>query len=295
MTLQNFVNNSGPVIGAPWLNQVDVFVNTLFQAATTQAQALAALGITNQVIANSQGQCQFRYISGTQCGLYPYNGNLLWINGANYVLPAVTYLANTGLATSTVYYTYAYLVGSTVTLEAVTTAPNYTTASGIPSKTGDATRTLVGQVGIATGGTIFTDSATARLTLSWFNQRQSFLVGATVNAGPTNLTTIQELNAGARAAFIVWPNSVLVPILYCLLTNNTTDGLTYIYLANPSGTFAQPGIYQAFVGTSTGTVTVTAPLTGNPATLLYVTAYGLCSGSSLGTWNNINIQSPIWI
>lgn len=42
--LQNFVDQVGPVVTASWLNQVDSFVNTLFNAATTPAGALTALG-----------------------------------------------------------------------------------------------------------------------------------------------------------------------------------------------------------------------------------------------------------
>lgn len=44
MTLQAFVDGNEPTIGAAWLNQIDVFVNTLFAAATTAALARAALG-----------------------------------------------------------------------------------------------------------------------------------------------------------------------------------------------------------------------------------------------------------
>jgi hypothetical protein len=43
--LQNFVNQV-TVVGATWLNQVDVFINTLFNSATTVAQAQSALGVT---------------------------------------------------------------------------------------------------------------------------------------------------------------------------------------------------------------------------------------------------------
>ena len=50
MPLQNFKGNPStlqPDVSAPWLNQVDQFVNNLFKAATTPAQALAALGLSN--------------------------------------------------------------------------------------------------------------------------------------------------------------------------------------------------------------------------------------------------------
>lgn len=42
---QNFVDQVGPVLSAAWLNPVDVLTNSVFQGATTPAQALTALGI----------------------------------------------------------------------------------------------------------------------------------------------------------------------------------------------------------------------------------------------------------
>jgi len=43
MALQNFSDGELPLIGASWLNKIDVFVTTLFADATTVAAALAAL------------------------------------------------------------------------------------------------------------------------------------------------------------------------------------------------------------------------------------------------------------
>ena len=43
MALQNFVDQTGPVVSAAWLNQVDVFINSLFQASTTSLAARAAI------------------------------------------------------------------------------------------------------------------------------------------------------------------------------------------------------------------------------------------------------------
>ena len=43
MALQNFVNNSYPTIAAPWLNQVDIFVNVLFNGATSASAARTAI------------------------------------------------------------------------------------------------------------------------------------------------------------------------------------------------------------------------------------------------------------
>lgn len=50
--LRNFLPNviaASNRVGAVWLNQVDVFVNTLFNAATTAAQARTALGLDNSL------------------------------------------------------------------------------------------------------------------------------------------------------------------------------------------------------------------------------------------------------
>lgn len=44
MPLQNFVANSTPKISAAWLNLIDAFYVTLFQSATTAAQARTAIG-----------------------------------------------------------------------------------------------------------------------------------------------------------------------------------------------------------------------------------------------------------
>ena len=46
MPLQSFVDNTLPTIKAAWLNAVDAFYFTLFNSATTAAQARTALGST---------------------------------------------------------------------------------------------------------------------------------------------------------------------------------------------------------------------------------------------------------
>lgn len=46
MPLQGFIDGEPPVVGATWLNALDAFYFTLFNSATTPAQALTALGVT---------------------------------------------------------------------------------------------------------------------------------------------------------------------------------------------------------------------------------------------------------
>lgn len=45
MALQSFINGEPPVIGATWLNAVDVLLTTVFQGATTAALARTAIGV----------------------------------------------------------------------------------------------------------------------------------------------------------------------------------------------------------------------------------------------------------
>ncbi|MCJ2144280.1 hypothetical protein MKL20_30200, partial [Methylobacterium sp. E-066] len=77
------------------------------------------------------------------------------------------------MSAATLYYVYAYMNGSTLALEAVTTAHATDATYGHEIKTGDGTRTLVGMVytGPGTPGT-FLDTAANRWVASWFNRRE---------------------------------------------------------------------------------------------------------------------------
>jgi hypothetical protein len=145
---------------------------------------------------------QIQYSSATQLLLAPMNGGVLWINGYNYTVPASLTLANTGLASGTKYYIYAFLSGSTVTLEASTTG--YTLATnGMPQKAGDATRTCVGMV-FTTGSSQFSDTNGQRWVLSYFNRGDKVSVTQFSTTRNANTTTLAELNAEIRSAFLVW-------------------------------------------------------------------------------------------
>lgn len=147
-------------------------------------------------------QCRLT-LSGGNLLLSPYKGNMLYINGQNYVIPSAGItLGNGTTALSTLYYIYAYMNSGTMTLEASTTVKETNTTTGWTQKTGDATRTLVG-LAYTTTGNVWADTDGNRLTLSYFNRiiKKSSVVLAgitnTSSATPVEITTM-------RNNFICW-------------------------------------------------------------------------------------------
>ncbi len=150
------------------------------------------------------GQCRFQYTNSTTCTLVPYQGNLLSIGGVNYVIPSAgVTLSATGLTVSTLYYVYAWMNSTTMTLEASTTGHSTDTATGIEIKTGDATRTLVGMV-YPTTGPVFQSSGGVQYVLSWFNRKPiSSIIVLNSNITVTN-TALTEIDVTYRALFLSW-------------------------------------------------------------------------------------------
>ena len=154
------------------------------------------------------GQCRLTKVS-SNIVLSRWNGNILVIDGNAETIPeAGVSLAPTGLTPSTLYYIYAYMVSTTMTLEASTTAPATDAATGVRIKTGAASRTLVGMVRPITGPA-FADTAAQRFVKSWFNRLEtagsgSFTTGRTVAAG-----SYAEANAEIRNEFLTWASEVV--------------------------------------------------------------------------------------
>ncbi len=148
------------------------------------------------------GQCYLQ-ITGANLELIPMGGSVININGALYTLPASTTLSASGAAALTAYYIYAYMVSTTVTLERSTTG--YTVnSSGVPQKTGDATRTLVGQG--------YTNGASAwSFALSYWNRRRRVVTGTVLAANRTvTVTTAATVNSfEAIIGFLAWADEAV--------------------------------------------------------------------------------------
>lgn len=225
------------------------------------------------------------YASAVAVQLDPYTGGLLWINGVNYVVPAGLQLSNAGLAAATVYFIYAYISGSAMTLEA--SATGYTAASnGIPQKAGDATRTLVGMVR-TNGSSQFVYSSAQRFVASYFNRRM--ITGGSANVatiGRTN-AALGELTTSARGEFLAWADE---GIMLGLVTNvQSTD------VGTPSTCIAADGA-QVNGALSTYAATGSLISNGSQGTFWsaadgyhYVTAFGASGNNAiLATWTNLS-------
>ena len=229
---------------------------------------------------------QLQYVSGTTLLLAPFNGGYLWINGVSYPIPSGLTLPNGGLAPSTRYYVYAYLSGTAMTLEASVTG--YMLASnGMPQKTGDATRTLVGMA-YTSGASAFQAGA---LTLSYFNRRS--ITVTTNGAGQTWTSgTLAEIPSYPRTSFLTWADEGVAAQCGGLRFNSSSGGLGSDLLEiNVDGiTGGTPG---------GGYVSGEAIQSGNFFTsfvgflsegIHYATLFGAATGGTIGTISGCTTQ-----
>jgi hypothetical protein len=211
--------------------------------ANFTAQALMDL------IVKGAGQCYFQYTNATTCTLLQKNGKHIQIAGEIHEVPdAGTTLGTGGLSPSTLYYVYAYDNAGTLTLEASATAWAVSTTAGnegMPIKSGDNTRTLVGMI-YTNGSTQFTSS----MVISYWNRTRR-VVKVTESAALT--TTSTGWAAIGTPVYFLWFTGFPQPraITTCSVKNSTT-GFTYgaLYL---NGATAQPPNAMKGVSEAIGT------------------------------------------
>jgi hypothetical protein len=141
--------------------------------------------------------------------------------------------ADTTGSVSVWYYIYAFMVGSTMTLEAVFTGYSIDASTGMPYKTGDATRTLVG-MGLIDTGPAWVDTAAKRGVRSYFNRKHAVchreLSTNDINVAPTTASiNIIELNVSYRAEWLQWADECAVAALQGMALNNTAGATTYTH------------------------------------------------------------------
>lgn len=230
ITTVTVVNDSGVLDSG--LSQVS------YSLLTATNPALPAIG--------AYGQCQL-IKSGANLQLNPKNGNLLTINGIAEKIPATPpTLAPTGLPATTLEYIYAYMNGAVMTLEASPTGHSADATTGMEIKTGDATRTLVGMAYIKTAAT-FADSASQRLTRSWFNDPGvATSVVLLANTSQSN-TSYAEPSSTIRNEMAVWSTDALVVVLSGTVSSNGLGNSVYTAIALDStnnGEYGGNNCYQ---------------------------------------------------
>lgn len=193
-----------------------------------------------------EGKCRLVYSSSTLLTLQPYQGNQLWIAGANRTINSPT-LSNAGLSASTLYYIYASWDGSTASLLASTTGHVTDPKTGVEIMSGDATKTLVGMIYTGTGspGT-FADSATQRYVASWFNRQARFM--ETSASGKNISATAASL--GLTLRFVSWADEAVSASSFGLGAANSAASYVQIFPMVDGSTVsgAQPSTAQESTG-----------------------------------------------
>jgi hypothetical protein len=153
------------------------------------------------------GACRLTYTNATTLTLNRKNGDRLCINGANEQIPSAgVTLSNGGLSANTVYFIYAYMSGSTMTLEASTTGHAEDSTTGMEIKSGAATRTLVGMARTNASSQFVQTSANLGV-LSYFNRRVKAVKAAFTADRTTTSTSYAEVNSEIRVPFLTWGDS----------------------------------------------------------------------------------------
>jgi hypothetical protein len=152
-------------------------------------------------------ECRFEYESGSSCRLNRFGGERIFINGKVEAIPSTgPSLGTGGLSNTTLYYVYAYMNGATMTLEASTSVPVTTSFATWPTKTGDASRTLVGMVYLKSGSFVYAEFG-SKLVISYWNRRLLKAYGpgtAEYLLKTGSPTAVTEIDTNCRAEFLTW-------------------------------------------------------------------------------------------
>lgn len=192
-----------PTLGTAAYNAEDDFLRFVSQTKTAAEQALAKSNIAVAAV----GQCILTKVSANLV-LAPLNGNFLTVNGVQCTVPdAGVSLAPTGATPNTTYYIYAVATAGVITsLEFSATTPALSTTAGnkgVKIKTGDDTRTLVGQARAITGPA-WVDTVTQRFVRSYFNRTAAEVRGVFTANRTTTSTSFAEINTEIRVEFLSW-------------------------------------------------------------------------------------------
>lgn len=165
----------------------------------------------------------------------PYNGNRITINGKYEAIPSAgVSLAPAGTAANTTYYIYAFMTAGVMTLEFSTTTHATDTTTGVEIKSGDATRSLVGMAR-TTAGSAWTNTATSRFVISWFNRKEVNAFFPLTGDIATSAGGYTEINSTYRINLLVWSGE-LVESVHTGGMNISTIGSGSISLTAIAGT-----------------------------------------------------------
>lgn len=231
------------------------------------------------------GGCRLVYTSPSVVTLTPYNGNLLWVNGALRTIPSGGILLSTsGLAAGTLYYVYAQYTSSTLGIVSSTTGYSVDATTGIKVMAGDSAKPLVGMLYCVTAGVV-QDSTVASL----FNRRNK-TASISVNAGTSSSMPV-DLDGSKRVPVLTFSGTVIAVDTSGSHINNTVYGPSTVSAAYGSGTIVCGVTTHAAYGGAYMTATAHGCVvpSNDGLTTLYV--MGSTSGSGIGVMTFIG---PLW-
>jgi hypothetical protein len=273
-TLTGNVQVIFPTIVGEWLvqnNTTGAFTITAKTSggtgvAVTQGQPTQVWGDGTNIYGTNAAplqtaQVRLNYVSATQIALIPFGGNKLFnpASGIQTIPSAGTTAANTGvyvngvaaqnLAASTCYLVFEFSNAGTPTLDFVPYATGYTTDAntGMPIKTGDNSRVLVGMVA-TNGSSQFVQSTSAIQVISYWNRQN--IRGYAGNASNVTTTSVSFVAAsGYLISYIQWAGEGVMFNGGGNVNNNTAGQATGVVIGIDS-TSSGIGAAGTFVSTT---------------------------------------------
>jgi hypothetical protein len=184
----------------------DTSVTLVYDGTSSRWRVQGARNRTAQQLADEIGplyaeplvvQGRLNYTNSTTLSLDVFKGNRvpLW-DGTRWVYRTIVTpptISNSGLGNFDTVNIYAYWTGSAIALEKSATAWT-TDGDGMPYKTGDKTRLLVGKA--ATNGSgVFASSLTERLTVSYWNRVEVACLATQASFAQTNTSVWENLGS----------------------------------------------------------------------------------------------------
>lgn len=156
--------------------------------------------------------CRLDFVSSTTIRLSRFGGRQIPIPAGGVPIlrtipDAGVDLASTGINAG-FYFVYAFWNGTAVALEASATGWSRDTGTGLPIKTGDQTRLLVGAVSLPSN-TTFRDDATYRGVSSYWNRRARFVSASLGSNQGTASTGLTFFAGDLTFSAIAWADTIV--------------------------------------------------------------------------------------
>lgn len=178
-----------------------------------------------------------------------------------------------------VYFIYAYWTGSAIALEASLTGHSTDTATGVETKAGDTSRTLVGMAAVV-AGPAWSDTAQLRLVRSYYN-RQRLATAALASAlRSTSATAVTEIHAEFRAEALLWTDETWVSSLSGSVYNSGANACYTAIALDSLESLGGGTVFTCTAANQLGSIAVNAIESGLAEGYHYTSLHGYASAGT---------------